>query len=355
MAEWLLVETFGGRPPTVLAVGNAPKKMVPLDRILRRERDVTDVLALLARVVQGRQIVRAPTSDGQRQMIGEPLLAYDGREHGYDRNIYDGRVQGVWVWLGRTGENPPPHNMAGSWTINLTRGVSARSDELLDLYRASPGNRKSVQSLAELFANGRLRPGADEAAAIALMVEAQEGDEHHATWTTVGDDGTTRAGRYSYRALAEANEAGDVEIIERGITHDTGPAESSSAAPTPARMMLAERVLDVSTSPGTWRAIWDLHHEWLIKWIDEPAPTDIVWQYEQQDGRGIHWDDRFAYRRMQRDLSEHGETTGTLRFRSADDGWTAYHIHARLMLLNQRTTSAFVTLTRPVTDDGPNG
>jgi hypothetical protein len=348
MTDWLLIETFGGgKEPTVLAVGTTVKKMVRLDRILRRERDVTDVLALVKRVVTSREPMQTRSSDGHRLLLGEPLRSYDGRSEDYDSKIYDGRVQGVWVWLGPRDQTLPAHHMAGAWTVNLTRGVSARSEDLFDLYRAAPEERKSVHSLAELFAWKRLRPGSDEASAIAKMVEARPGDEHHAVWTTVGDDGQARAVRYSKRALAEENEAGDIEIVERGITWEIGPIDPSPTVATPQEMLLAARVVAAARIPGQWRGIWDLQHNWLIKWIDDPAPR-LVWQFNEDYDRELHPDDRYAYARMQRDLARNGGTTGLLRFRAMDGGWVRFHVDARLMLLNEYTTGALVTLTLSV-------
>jgi hypothetical protein len=353
MTDWLLIETFGEKEPSVLAVGTTIKKMVPLDRILRRDRDVTDVMGLLQRVVQSREAVRTRSSDGQRLLLGEPLLSYDGRtDPACDPQINDGRVQGVWVWLGSLDDTPPVHNLAGSWTINLTRGLSARSEDLLDLYRAAPDKRKAVHSLAELFGGGRLRPGSDEAGAIALMIEANAGDEHHANWTAVGDNGETRAVRYSYRAVAEQNVDGGIEVVERGITYDLGPVEASPAVATPQEMVLAARVVAAARVPGQWRGIWDLQHNWLIKWIDDPAPR-LVWQFNEQYERALHPDDRFTYVRMRRDLARDGGAEGILRFRASDGGWIRYAVDARLMLLNERTTSALITLTAPAPDHRP--
>ena len=77
MAEWLLIETFGGhRPePTVMAIGNVPKGLVALSKVLGRARGreplLNDVLALVSRVVGTGEPVHTMTTDGQRRMIGD--------------------------------------------------------------------------------------------------------------------------------------------------------------------------------------------------------------------------------------------------------------------------------------------
>ena len=43
MSKWLLVETFGDAPPSVIGIGNAPKKMIPLRTILGRGHSLEDV------------------------------------------------------------------------------------------------------------------------------------------------------------------------------------------------------------------------------------------------------------------------------------------------------------------------
>jgi hypothetical protein len=346
VTEWLLIETFGdGSEPTLLAVGSSPRKRLPLNRLLRRSRDVDEIRALLARVVQSRQPVHTTSADGQRALIGVPLCGFDGRaepEDGWE--LFDGRVHAVFVWRGPWSDTPPARNPAGAWTINLTRGLSARSDELLALYWVAPGNRKHVHSISELFAQP-LHPGNDEASAIAKLVRAQPGDQHFATWTITRDDGVTRAANFAYTAFAVPNKAGEIEVIERGITHDIGPADAVPAAPAPTPMLLAERVVAAQQTPGQWRLIYDLQQQHMIKWIDPPMPG-IAWQYGEQHEPEIHPDDGVIYCRMYAALPT-GTVNGKLRFRTTDGGWMRMAVTATMMVLDQHTTAALVTLSQP--------
>src|SRR5664279_2274515 len=112
MAErWLLIETFGGEghdEPTVIGVGNTPKRMASLSHVLRRRRSLEDVRAVVARVVASGKPVRSASSDGARVIVADPLIAFSGRVHG------------VYVWMGDPGSGPPPRDPAGAWSMNLS-------------------------------------------------------------------------------------------------------------------------------------------------------------------------------------------------------------------------------------------
>lgn len=349
MTEWLLIETFSDEAaPTVLAVGSSPRK-VPLHKLLRRERDIAEVRALLARIVRTRAPIDTTTSDGRRKLIGHPLCAYDGHAHPEEeRARYDGRVHGAFVWLGPLTEQPPQHNAAGAWTINLTRGTSARSDDLLRLYHVTPNGQKYVHSISELFAQ-QLRPGNDEALALAKLVRSRPGDQHFATWTLTRDDGVIRAANFAYTAFAVPNADGEIEVVERGITHDIGPADAIPAAPAPTPMLLAERVVAAEQTPGQWRMIYDLQQKRLLKWIDSPVPG-MAWQYGDEYEPAIHPRDLPTYQRMYEALAT-GAVTGQLRVRTVDGDWMPLKVTAALMVLDQHTTAALVTLTKPEATD----
>jgi hypothetical protein len=345
VADWLLVETFGGHrhEPTVLAVGSSTRNMVPLGRLLRRGRNLNDVRNLIARIVQSETGVATTTADGSRQMIGHPLRTYGGTVHG------------VYVWVGQHDEQPPPRDPAGAWHVNLSQYTSSRSDDLLDLFHAKPGNRQNVHSLAELFAGrlapgryGRLKTNTDEATALAKLVDSSPGDEHQATWTATRDDGEKRAVNFAFRTVEEPNEKGEIELIGRGITHDIGPAESTPAAPPPRPILLAELVIAAEQTPGQWRAIINLRTLKLLRWLDDPMP-DVAWEHQSPHKPAIHRRDLRTAVQMSKELAKSGRANSELRFRAADGGWTRLVVHARLMLLNQHTTAALVTLTKPDT------
>ena len=332
--RWLLIETFGGEyheEPTVIAVGRTVKRMVPLDTVLGRGSYLEDVRALVARVADSGETVRAMSSNGRRQLIGVPL------------RVFTGRVHGVYAWTGDPGEEPPPRDPAGAWYFNLTRDLTVRSDDLLDLYGVPPADRQNERRIAEMFA--RLITNSDEAAALAVMVRSRPGDEHQATWGIRRPDGQLRAGNFAARVIAEpAGEAGQTEILIRGITHDIGAAEETPSAPP--RMVLAQQVIAAEAVPGKHRAIINLRRLNLMRWVDDPMPG-VAWQLDAEHPPAIHPDDLPAAKQMSAGLAAGTSVEGVLRVRSVTGGWMPLAVVANLIILDQHTTAALVTVSDP--------
>lgn len=329
--RWLLIETFGGegrREPTVIGIGSTPKRMVSLASVLGRGRYLDDVRALVARVAASGESVRTTSADGARQLVGDPLIAYSGRVHG------------VYAWIGRLDEQPPPRDPAGAWYFNLTTGKIGGSDGLLDLYAVAPEDRRTERVTAEAF--GRLITNADESAALAVIVNARPGAEHQATWSVRRDDGQIRAANFAARAVAETTPDGAEHVVVRGITHDIGPAETTPSAPP--RMVLAQQVLAAEQEPGKHRAIVNLRTLTLLRWIDDPMPG-IAWENHAEHPPAIHPDDLAVAKQMSAQLATAGRVSGPLRLRGISGEWVTVQVEASLMLLDQHTTAALVTLS----------
>jgi Domain of unknown function (DUF5593) len=332
--RWLLIETFGGEgheEPTVIGVGSSPKRMVPLKSVLGRGRYLDDVRALVARVVASGQPVEARSGDGQRRMIGLPLVTFAGRVHG------------VYAWLGRHDEEPPPRDPAGAWYFNLTTDKIGGSDDLLDLYGVAPEDRRTQRATAEAF--GRLVTNADESAALATIVRSKPGSEHQATWTVRRDDGQLRAANFACRAVQEVND-GRTEVVLHGITHDIGPAETTPSAPSPRPMVLAQQVLAAAREPGRHRGIVNLRNLTLLRWLDDPMPG-VAWELDAEHPAGIHPEDLSVAKELSKGLATSGRVEAVLRVRSTAGEWMPVHVVANLMLLDQHTTAALVTLSEP--------
>jgi hypothetical protein len=339
---WLLIETFGGEghdEPTVIGVGSTVKHMVPLRSVLGRGRYLDDVRALVARVASTAARVTATSSDRQRRLIGLPLVTYAGRVHG------------VYAWVGRPDEEPPARDPAGAWYFNLTTDRIAGSDDLLDLYGVAPELRRTQRVTAEAF--GRLVTNADESAALAMIVKSKPGAEHQATWTVRRDDGVLRAANFACRAVEERNDAGGVEVVLHGITHDIGPAETTPSAPPPVPMVLAQQVLAAAREPDKHRAIVNLRNLTLLRWLDEPMPG-VAWELDAEHPPGIHPDDLEVAKTLSAGLATAGRVAGVVRLRSTAGGWVQVSLTANLMLLDQHTTAALVTLASlPGNPDNP--
>jgi Rv3651-like, C-terminal domain/Rv3651-like, N-terminal len=329
--KWLLMETFGGEghhEPSVIAVGRTVKRMVPLASVLGRGRYLEDFRELVARVAESGEPVRTRSHDGRRQMIGHPLTV-------------TGHVHGVYAWLGDLDEDPPPRDPAGAWYFNLTNDTTVRSDDLFDLYGVAPENREYERRIAEMF--GRLTTNSDEAAGLALLVRSRPGDEHQATWAVRREDnGQLRAANFACRVMAEPAEDGQEETIVRGITHDIGAAEQTPSAPP--SMVLAQQVIAAEKQPGKHRAIINLRRLTLIRWVDDPMPG-VAWQLDAENPPAIHPDDLPIAKEMSARLANQSRVEGVLRVRSVTGGWMPVAVCANLMLLDQHTTAALVTVS----------
>jgi hypothetical protein len=329
--RWLLIETFGGdgrSEPTVIGIGSTPKHMVPLSTVLGRGRSLEDLRALVARVASTGQSVRATSSDGARQLIGDPLVAFSGNVHG------------VYAWTGRLDEDPPLRDPAGAWYFNLTTHKIGGSDDLLDLYAVAPEDRRSERVTAEAF--GRLITNADESAALAVIVNARPGAEHQATWSVRRDDGQIRAANFAARAVIETTPDGEEQVVVRGITHDIGAAETTPSAPP--RMVLAQQVIAAQQEPGKHRAIVNLRTLTLLRWIDDPMPG-IAWENDTEHPPAIHPDDLGVAKQMSAQLATAGRVSRALRLRGTSGKWVTVQVEASLMLLDQHTTAALVTVS----------
>jgi hypothetical protein len=302
--------------------------MVPIAAVLGRGRYLDDIRAMTARVAATGEPYRGTAQDGRRQLVGDPLASFAGLVHG------------VWAWTGKPGEEPPPRDPAGAWYFNLTTGKIGGSPGLLDLYGVAAEDRREERLTAEAF--GRLVPNSDQSSALALIVQAVPGMEHQATWTVRRDDGELRAVNFACRVVAEPG--GDV--VARGITHDIGPAESTSSAPR--HVMLAQQVLAAEKEPGRWRAIVNIRtfgaaDLGLLEWVDDPMPG-IAWKNDSPYPPAIHPDDRAMARAMSERLATEVRVSETLRLRAVTGEWIAVAVTARLMLLDQHTTAALVML-----------
>lgn len=325
--KWLLIETFGPGLASVIGVGDSPRPFVPLASVFRRRSSLTDVEAAVLQATSERKLI--DHSVGERRIIGVPLVSFAGNVHG------------VYVWVGASSENPLPRDPAGAWHFNLTTDVIGGSDDLLDLYGVPMDLRQETRHTAEAFT--RLLTNTDVAAAMALIVRSQPGDEHQATWTVVRDDQARRAAHFSCRAVVEITSAGKKEVVLRGITHDLGPAEAIPAAPPP--IVLEQRLLQSIAEPNQYRAVVNIKTFRILQWLDEPMPG-LGWQKDEANPLSwIHDEDLPVALAITKGLAAASRTTGTLRLRSNTGTWRRVTIVANLVLLDENTTAALFTIT----------
>lgn len=338
--SWILVEKFRGpeHEATVLSIGQEPKRMRPLGSVIRGGGYLPAVRAMIDEVAASGKPFRGTTRDGRRQLVGEPLASFRGHVHG------------VYVFYGPVGEDPPPRPAAGAWYFNLTTGAIGGSDDLLDLYGEPPERRHRERFTAEAF--GRLSPAADEPGALAMIVQARPGTEYQGRrWTVERDDGQTILVNLWCRAVAETGEGGREEVVARGITQAIGPVAAAPGAPAPL-VTIEQRVVEAEYRPGRHRAIVDHRNLSLVRWVDPPMPG-IAWEIDAPHRPAIHRADLRRAREMSARLATSSHVGGVLRLRTTEGGWRAVQVTASLMLLDQHTTAALVTLSAlPGEDQG---
>ena len=330
--SWILVETFRGpgQEPTVLSVGQEPKRMKPLSAVIRGGGYLPAVRAMIDEIAATGRPFRGTTRDGRRQLVGDPLASFRGHVHG------------AYVFYGPAGEQPPPRPMAGAWYFNLTTGAIGGSDDLLDLYGQPPERRHQERYTAEAF--GRLSPAADESGALAMIVQAKPGNEYQGRrWTVKRDDGETIFVNLWCRAVAETGEGGREEVVARGITQAIGPAVAAPSAPVPL-VTIEQRVVAAEYRPGWHRAIVDHGNMSLVRWLDPPMPG-IAWEIDALHRPAIHRADLRRAGEMSAQLATAARVEGVLRLRTTAGGWQPVQVTASLMLLDQHTTAALVTLS----------
>ena len=326
--KWLMIETFGDAAPSIVGLGSAPRRFMPIERVLKSR----DSLELVKRIIE--EVSASPgridrrSADGQRRLIVEPLITFSGRLHG------------IHLWFGRSNETVPEHDPAGAWLFNLTAGKASGSVALLDLYGVPEDERHTEKAMAGAFT--RLRTNHDESDALSKIVQSQPGTVHQAVWTVERDDGELRAAHFSCRMLKENDpETGQPQVILRGITQDIGPAVEVTSAPPP--VVLEYRVLEAATNDGEYRAIVNLKTLQLIRWVGDAMPG-LAWEsVDDQVEPSIHPDDFHIALAMSEGLAR-GKTRGVIRFRQLSGAWKTYAVDATLMMLDQHTTAGLVMI-----------
>jgi Domain of unknown function (DUF5593) len=300
---------------------------VPLGSVMSKSRYAEEVRALVLRAASEGAPLQATSGDGQRKLIAVPLHPVDGRVHG------------VYAWVGGQSEQPPARAAAGAWCLNLTSGRLNASGELYQLYGVKPDDRARPRLAAEAF--DRLLPAADESRALGLLVRGRPGDEYQGTWTIRRDDGHLRQVTISCRTVTQPLPGGQADVVTRGIAHDTGQPGST---PVLGRPLLDRQVLIAEQRPGTHRVIVHPRNLRPLRWID-PPPPGLVCTARAPHGPGIHPDDMPVARRMAEKVAEGGRAEDTLRLRDNSGGWTRVGVAASQVQLDQDTSAALVTLT----------
>jgi len=86
----------------------------------------------------------------------------------------------------------------------------------------------------------------------------------------------------------------------------------------------------------------------IIRWLDDPMPG-LGWEMDEHNPLPwIHDDDLPAAHALTAGLATASKTAGTLRFRGHDGHWHPLSVTANLVLLDQHTTAALLTISDPL-------
>lgn len=323
--DWLLVETLGNEP-AVVAQGNQLKNLVPVSTLLRRSPHLSAVNAAIADTVATATSLASITPKRDRVIRTEPVV------------MSDGKVHGVHVWTGPVTAEPPPRPIPGPLLWDLTTGIATDTAESLsnsgmDSETEPTHNRAFAQDLPARNLN------ATESKVLAMTVRSYPGAVFCSTWDRTDFRGELITVGFVARANLEIVADGSEHLIARAMNWRSerhSPAEQVDS--------LSQRILDGLAEPGRYRALVNLDHWQLLKWLDEPCPL-----YDWKGAAGIavvHPDDVQQRAAMTKELTD-GATSGVLRLRANDGGWIPLHVTVHRVQLDDDVYAGLLTIREP--------
>lgn len=323
--DWLLVETLGNEP-AVVALGRQLRNLVPISAFLRRNPHLSAIQTAIAESLHTGQSLVSITPKNDRVIRTEPVLMSDGRMHG------------VHVWSGPTGNEPPERPIPGPLKWDLTLGVATDTPESL----ANNGKNPAVEdtdgrAFAENWPSRDLKP--NESKVLALAVKPEPGQTLCATWDAVDWEGNPIRVSFVARNAVEPGSDGRDHLIGRGMNWRAEPV--ASAEPTD---QLAQSILQGLAQPGVHRGLADLNNWNLLKWLDEPCPF-YDWRRAGNEPR-VHPDDAHLIAAMTAEFAD-GPTARVLRLPGYGDTWVPVHVTVNRVELEENIFAGLVSLRLP--------
>ena len=164
------------------------------------------------------------------------------------------------------------------------------------------------------------------------------------TWTVTDHQGETISVGFVARANPETQDDGSERLICRAMNWRAEP-EGPSLPPD----HLAQRILDGLARPGVHRALVDPVNWTLLKWLDDPAPF-FDWHVREAGQPFVNPADAMHMARMALEFAS-GATSGVLRLRAKDGGWTPVHMTINRIELEPETFAALMALRLPTEDE----
>lgn len=232
--EWLLIETFGHLPATVIGRGSTTKSFIPIHQVIRSSTHRAVVETALMSITSGTAVPQDFIQSGVRYIF-LPLTDFAGH------------TQAVLVHYGDPDVPVKPPPKCGAWHFNTNSGEASGSCELLNMYGTPEHARRNARPMHEAFE----RLVGNDPEATKKLIQKHPGSTHQATETVRADDCSVWIASYSCRFVTCTNE----ETHLHGVTRMVGSYCPSSNAPNP--FDLAHQVADAERQPDVYRTIID--------------------------------------------------------------------------------------------------
>jgi hypothetical protein len=324
--DWLLVETLGSEP-AVVARGSQTKNLVPISAFLRRNPNLMAIQSAIGETVRAGQGLSSITPKTRRVIRTEVV------------RMTDGCIHGVHVWVGPSHAEPPERPIPGPLVWDLTTGVAIDTPESIRNSGMDPDTETTDgRTFADDLPTRDLNPS--EAKVLALVINPKPGATICSTWDVTDFRGEPITVGFVARTAVEPGADGRDRMVCRAMNWRS----EHEGAQLPSDY-LAQRILDGLARPDVHRALIDLNHWKLLKWLDEPAPF-IDWHSRDGGTSSIHPEDGRHLERMTAEFAT-GLTTAVLRMRTTDGGWQPVHTTINRVELEPGIYAGLLTLRLP--------
>lgn len=328
--DWLLVETLGDEP-AVVAQGSRTKNLVPISTFLRRNPHLMAIQSAIGETVRVGHALSSITPKHDRVIRTEVV------------HMSDGVIHGVHLWIGPPGVDPPERPIPGPLKWDLTTGVATDTPESL----TNSGRDISVEAthgraFAEDLPARDLNP--NESKVLSMVIRAKPGNFLCSTWNVTDYRGRPITVGFVARAVTEQQDDGSERLICRAMNW-----RSVVEGPVVRPDDLAQRILNGLSAPGVHRALVDLNHWRLLKWLDKPCPF-YDWRAGERGENVLDPADEHHVLAMAREFVD-GPTARVLRLPAYGGGFTPVHVTVNRVELDDETYAALLSMRLPTDEE----
>jgi hypothetical protein len=328
--DWLLVETLG-EEPAVVAQGSRTKNLVPTSSFLRRNPHLMAIQSAIGETVRAGHALSIITPKHDRVIRTEVV------------HMSDGVIHGVHLWIGPPDVEPPQRPIPGPLKWDLTSGVATDTPEsLTNAGRDIAIEATHGRAFAEDLPARALNP--NESKVLSMVIKAKPGNTLCSTWNVTDYQGQPITVGFVARAVQEQQDDGSERLICRAMNW-----RSVREGPVVRPDDLAQRILNGLAAPGVHRALVDMKHWRLLKWLDRPSPH-YDWRARERGEPALDPADEPLVAEMRQELMR-GPTARVLRLPAVGGGYTPIHITANKVELDDDTYAALLSMRLPTDEE----